>query len=404
MISSLLLMFDFVTFRILGIRFLIHVPGAPFLFIILSILYVLYINNSYKHILYAITFTVLCTFFDFIMFSIASMFFDINVNMLRYSELYTTISILPSFICIIIVSILFSHLHKSIDLQGIKLSTQLIATIGVFGFGQLVTILTYSAISIGTWHSAMLTILAIFGGLLFFIVIIKYIVVNQALQHSIQLTQFQEKIVDNHMSYVTALSIQDDETRKFRHDITADLRNMYHLLKTEDYSTLRFYMEELNQEISNIIDRTGIETGNTSINHILNGLGIEYDKVRVVWSGVLPNDIALSTRENALLFTNLLSNAFEAAHKVTNDPYVTINVRHIQDSMYLAISNNYLIKPQQVNNELITSKIQKQKHGYGTRIIKDIVQKYNGTVSFQYKDQIFEAEIIIPYYEKTTHG
>lgn len=46
--------------------------------------------------------------------------------------------------------------------------------------------------------------------------------------------------------------------------------------------------------------------------------------------------------------------------------------------------------------DLVTTKEEKEFHGYGIRIVRDIVTKYKGSVNFQEKDGMFFVQVSIP--------
>ena len=49
-----------------------------------------------------------------------------------------------------------------------------------------------------------------------------------------------------------------------------------------------------------------------------------------------------------------------------------------------------------VNGVPQTGKEDKSKHGFGTKSIMYIAQKYNGNVTFSYKENIFSVNILMP--------
>lgn len=49
-----------------------------------------------------------------------------------------------------------------------------------------------------------------------------------------------------------------------------------------------------------------------------------------------------------------------------------------------------------VNNDIVTTKEDKTLHGYGLKIIRSVTDKYQGTLSLQYKDNLFALKVLLP--------
>ena len=45
----------------------------------------------------------------------------------------------------------------------------------------------------------------------------------------------------------------------------------------------------------------------------------------------------------------------------------------------------------------LTSKVNQKEHGYGMRSIKQAVEKYNGTMTYELVENWFELKILIPF-------
>ena len=105
----------------------------------------------------------------------------------------------------------------------------------------------------------------------------------------------------------------------------------------------------------------------------------------------------METSDVYSLFGNLLDNAVQSVIKLENDKrFISLTVK--QKSQLLSInSHNYYSGTIQMKDNLpISSNNDQIHHGYGVRSIKSIVEKYNGNVSFQVNDFIFNVNILIP--------
>ncbi len=89
------------------------------------------------------------------------------------------------------------------------------------------------------------------------------------------------------------------------------------------------------------------------------------------------------------IFTNIFDNAIEACEGLEN-PWIRCNIVEDSDSrLHMIVENS---KSQEVvldNNNIVTTKENKELHGYGLNIIKDLIHKNNGTVYVEDKGESF---------------
>lgn len=106
------------------------------------------------------------------------------------------------------------------------------------------------------------------------------------------------------------------------------------------------------------------------------------------------------------LFGNLFSNAFESALS-SLEKYIDFSISLNESSSILVISiDNSCDSPpvQGINGTFLTQKVDKEKHGIGTKSIERIVKKYNGTSKMYYLDEnkSFHCVINIPVKQNLT--
>ena len=94
------------------------------------------------------------------------------------------------------------------------------------------------------------------------------------------------------------------------------------------------------------------------------------------------------------IFTNLLDNAIEASMFLNKeDRKISINSRIINNYLVLKIINNY--NNSIINANFSTIKKDKENHGFGIKIIKEIVKKYDGTLKINKTDKTIEFSITL---------
>ena len=109
---------------------------------------------------------------------------------------------------------------------------------------------------------------------------------------------------------------------------------------------------------------------------------------------------ALSFMEPAdlyALFGNALDNAIEAVREV-KDPEcraIRVIVRRLGDMASIHIENYFDGKVRFSDGLPVTSKSDTANHGYGTRSMRQTVEKYDGTITMGARGQLFQVNIMI---------
>lgn len=195
--------------------------------------------------------------------------------------------------------------------------------------------------------------------------------------------------------YVKNAAIEYDAIRKMRHDYKDNASVIYTLLKDDKSEIAMKYIEKMLGVLSET--EIFIATNNSIINAVINAklstaksFGIDSTCLSVKdFNGI--DDLDLCR-----LLSNMLENAIAACKdiregekriylKITDDSYnYTFNLKNtIEGSV---IGNN---------NDLKTTKPEKDQHGFGTKIIKDISLKYNGRCDFYEESGYFCCNVIL---------
>ena len=95
-----------------------------------------------------------------------------------------------------------------------------------------------------------------------------------------------------------------------------------------------------------------------------------------------------------IIFSNLLSNAFEAAEKC-DDKWVNVEIIKLNSNLYMKILNAATTEPVIIDGSFVSSK-QGDGHGYGVKNIRRSVEKYRGSFENSYENGVCCTEVIIP--------
>lgn len=191
--------------------------------------------------------------------------------------------------------------------------------------------------------------------------------------------------------YYELLEYQSEHIKRMAHD------EKNHLLAIKGMSD--------NEDIQNYIDKiyndlqmysNTVLSDNKQLDVLLNKYRIECEAKSIRFEtniGVADFSI-LSDTDLVSLMSNVLDNAVDAADKSTAK-VIHLSINKSMGSDALVCTNSCDKAPETKNNRLISSKQSKGNHGYGTKIIEDIVNKYNGSYSWHYEEENKEFTITI---------
>ncbi len=101
----------------------------------------------------------------------------------------------------------------------------------------------------------------------------------------------------------------------------------------------------------------------------------------------VPNDVSIDCYDLCRLFANILDNAIESA-ALSGEKYAHIKAKLDMGYIFISSQNSSLpIK------SLKTTKRDRENHGFGIKIIKDITEKYDGKAEFTANDNAFVCKV-----------
>ncbi len=182
------------------------------------------------------------------------------------------------------------------------------------------------------------------------------------------------------------------EMKTLRHDAKHYLSAAAELITDGKPEEAKSYIESvINEKINRAV--VGVKTGSAVIDAVINRRlevcaekNIEM-KCFIDTRFVSENDVDVS-----ILLSNLLDNAIEGCSG-TNFPQIELIVKRKKSLTNITVKNSISGSVLNENPKLKTSKKDKSAHGYGIRSIKNIAEKYNGSVNFLDENGYFLTEI-----------
>ena len=185
-----------------------------------------------------------------------------------------------------------------------------------------------------------------------------------------------------------------DQISMMKHDMRNTLLVLDNLVREERTEEARHFLGEQVERIDKIYQV--VKTDNHLVNAILNQkLSEAKEKGIDVRCVILTSFQGIENKDICNLFGNLLDNAIEANEKVTNDAWLELILEGDKQEMEIICRNSTQGNLEIRQNQLPATRKDKRFHGYGVRIIREIVEKYQGEVSYISGDKEIEASVTL---------
>ncbi len=184
------------------------------------------------------------------------------------------------------------------------------------------------------------------------------------------------------------------QLRSLKHDIKHHMIYLTDSAKKYHNQDVLDYLEKMQGEIENA--KEYVKTGNEGFDSILNYMISEANKLtdNIDVKVRVPDNLTIDKFDINIILGNLLQNAIEAMHK-TEKKSLKINLEYAGGVLYINISNHYAGKIEKKGSIFSTSKENSAEHGIGLLNIQRIVDKYNGIMEIDTKDNNFMVNIML---------
>ena len=164
------------------------------------------------------------------------------------------------------------------------------------------------------------------------------------------------------------------------------------MLNNDDIDKCRAYIDEY-------LDKTKkkgrfTRSGNSVLDYMIDSKLSPLDDVEIIVAGDIGNLSDVQDTDLASLIGNILDNAIEAETQVAEKRIELLFNSH--NEMRMIICKNTVNGSVLKNNKELCSTKNSSHHGYGSRIISEIVKKYNGFVRYFEEDGMFGIQVMLP--------
>ncbi len=210
--------------------------------------------------------------------------------------------------------------------------------------------------------------------------------------------QLKDKYLNIQKSYYKNILENDQELRRFKHDLRAYIGCMRVLAEQQKYEELTRYITEVSSEVDGLVsDR--IHCGNDIVDAMLSYMVpiAEKEGFKITLDGMLPPELSVTDMDLCTILSNTITNAIEACRepelKETKTIGITVGTKN--DTIYMLVENPVRMA---VDLNLLgkgTTKSEKKNHGFGVRNILEAVERNHGHVRFNNTEGKFQVEIIL---------
>jgi len=223
--------------------------------------------------------------------------------------------------------------------------------------------------------------------------IVYFVLKKKALLVRLQKLNEQNNILERNYEQINTFYMTN---AKLYHDMNHHLNTVYFMLEQGNEKQAKEYIESLQKPLQEgyILVETGIDV----VDAIFYEMKCKAEKKNIILHTegyILPQDMEIEKKDLCALFANLLENAIEAAEKE-----IFISVKAIRQMLLVQVKNDFKTKPVIKKHGLQTTKSDTLHHGWGTRIIEQIVDKYEGSIKYCVTDKYFETDIMLVYWFK----
>ena len=255
------------------------------------------------------------------------------------------------------------------------------------------------------FDSKVRTVMIMLSALLF-ILLYFYIRVTRKERDSYkELNTVNEELVESQTKYFEDKARSDNEIRAMRHDMKNNVQVLMLLLENGEYDQMKEYLEEMGENLQ--VADISAHTGNTVADAIIADKTSQASAkgIKLKSSGVI-SGVDISPVDTCRILANLLDNAIEAvsADELSDlDPdskLIDLQFKKTENYFTIVVTNPCYKVPEIEDGKIVTSKSDKNEHGFGMSNIKNAADNYEGElqVSCDPKPYGFEftAQIVFP--------
>lgn len=197
----------------------------------------------------------------------------------------------------------------------------------------------------------------------------------------IQQLHFQEERAE-------VITQQYTELRKAKHDFDNALGVISSLNENGQKDKIAEYIMKYKESLFHLLP--AINTDNEYVNAVVNSKLVLAKKKNIYITLNISQDIGeVEPLDICTLIGNMFDNAIEACEKCESERRIVFEIKSSVNLIEILIKNSIYESVLDANPELVTSKTDKESHGFGTKVIREIAERNHGFADFYEEDNMF---------------
>lgn len=210
-----------------------------------------------------------------------------------------------------------------------------------------------------------------------FLLIMEQKLYEQKMRQQVMLGAYQQKEKD-----IESILDMQKQNSKQRHDIKNVLILIRELINDEQYAKATEMLDKYSTGQKNV-NLAEIISNSIVLNYLLNRkINQCHDSGIDMGCYVLGDITGVDDMDLYILLENLCDNAIEAAAQ-SNNPAIKLQISEDNGNLCIYIGNTTSGNVLRSNPDMNTTKKDKSMHGFGIMNIRDIIDKYNGTINYE---------------------
>ena len=231
----------------------------------------------------------------------------------------------------------------------------------------------------------------------------QFYTIDQGTKENMELYALHQKAEMEKEKYL-ATKLNYDELRSIRHEIKNHNFYMKALLGEGKIDEAREYLDRVSSQDAEYLK--SFDSGNYAVDVVMNHeMAVAKEQgVTLNHNILVPHTLPFRDEDICSLLSNLLDNAIEAAAQSgETGPSIDISMLPRQEYLFIRVTNPVdKTLPEKRRMTLETTKANHTElHGFGTRIIRRIAERYNGSVKYSMTGGIFITDVMLELPEET---
>lgn len=266
----------------------------------------------------------------------------------------------------------------------------ILVILGMFGAVTLSeqTILPLSEDQVGTW--IILSMILLFA--------VLFYRVNQQREMEAEIANLKQEQAEILERNYQTLRCTYESNAKLYHDLHNHIETIYQCLTQGDMQEAVRYCEDLRNPVREISQT--VWTGDKALDYLISSKMAlaEQEQIKTKVNIEYPHNTNIRSVDLTTILGNLLDNALEAAEAAPDElRFLNLTIRRINAMLIIKVENGYGNEPTENGGELETSKDDKAAHGWGLKSVQTAADRYDGTITTDYKDGVLQSVVTLSF-------